>query len=234
MFIGSFVATPWASNCYIVAPKSAASCIIIDPGITSYQTLSQVVREHDFDPVAILCTHGHIDHAGDAAKAGEEFDCEVWIHPADEEMLTRPMAGLSAQMAPLLGQVLGDSLEMAPPRRVRHFADSMTLTIADISIGIKLAPGHTPGSCLLLSSMGTERGPVFSGDVLFAGAIGRMDMPGGNQRQMAHTLTEVVGSLADDLTVLPGHGQGTTIGHERRTNPYLTPEVISQLMEDNL
>ena len=82
--------------------------------------------------------------------------------------------------------------------------------------------------------MGTERGPVFSGDVLFAGAIGRMDMPGGNQRQMAHTLNEVVGSLADDLTVLPGHGQGTTIGHERRTNPYLTPEVISQLMEDNL
>ncbi len=233
MFIGSFVATPWQSNCYLVGPKENGPCVVIDPGIGSWTTLQKATDEYQLEPVAVILTHGHIDHVGDAHLVAEHFDCEVWLHPADQEMLVRPMTGLSADLVGFVKELVGD-LELPKPKKLKNLVNNQDLSIAGVNFSIREAPGHTEGSCLLLSGEGSENGPVFTGDVIFAGSIGRMDMPGGSMRKMGETLTQVIPELSDDLVLLPGHGSTTTMGKERSTNPYLQPQMLAQLMEEDV
>lgn len=200
--------------------------------------LQKVVEEHGFDPQAVVLTHGHIDHAGDAHLVSDHFDCEVWLHQADHDMLVRPLLGLSADSASFVGQLLGgvdsDDVTLPKPAKLRSISDKQQLKLAGIDFSIQHAPGHTEGSCLLLSSEGSETGPVFTGDVIFAGSIGRTDFPCGSARKMGQTLSGALEVLSDELVLLPGHGASTMMGVERQNNPYLQPAMLAQLLGEDV
>jgi glyoxylase-like metal-dependent hydrolase (beta-lactamase superfamily II) len=148
------------------------------------------------------------------------YDATAWIHPADRHLLADPMAGLSRESAAM---VLGGRYEFAEPDDVAELADGQTLDLAGLRVTVDHTPGHTQGSVTFRTPYaGDDVSEVmFSGDLLFAGSIGRTDLPGGDHATMLTTLREKVLTLADDVAVLPGHGEQTSIGRERATNPFL-------------
>lgn len=232
MFIVSIVTGPWQTNCYVVAsgaPDSSnvQSAVIIDPGAHAGPSVHQVLDEQRLRPEGIICTHGHFDHVADAAKLANEFAIPVWLHPGDRPMLTEPVLGFGPGSEPLIEQVAGTTVLPAPDD-LRPMADGDQLTVAGIDLEVIHAPGHTPGCVVLRSYVGGEP-LLFSGDVLFAGSIGRTDLPGGNPAAMARTLRDVVLALPDDWVVLSGHGPETTIGDERATNPFLQDRFLRTL-----
>ena len=219
MFIAGVPAGSWGTNCYVIATEPGAECIVIDPGQEATAGVEAVVREHKFKPVAVLLTHGHIDHMWSVTPVAGTYDATAWIHPADRHLLTDPMAGISRESAAML---LGGKYEFTEPDDVRELTDGAVLSLAGIDITVDHAPGHTQGSVAFRTPYGGDVSQVmFSGDLLFAGSIGRTDLPGGNHAQMLQSLQDKVLPLADDIVVLPGHGQQTSIGQERLTNPYL-------------
>lgn len=223
MLVAAFPAGPWGTNCYVVARKAGEECVIIDPGVDATSGVVDLVREHRLRPEAILLTHGHVDHVWCVAPVAGAYDVAAYIHPADRAMLSDPMVGLSPDWAAMLSQVLG-SYELAEPDDVRELTDGAVLRLAGMEFLVDHAPGHTEGSV-------TFRAPYdepdqaaeayFSGDLLFAGSIGRTDLPGGDSEAMQRSLSTKVLPLDDSTIVLPGHGPQTTIGRERRTNPFL-------------
>ena len=224
MFIAGFPAGPWGTNCYVAATGAGAECVVIDPGKDAAPGVAELVREHRLKPVAVVLTHGHVDHMWSVAPVAGTYDATAWIHPADRHLLTDPLAGMSRESsAMLLGGLLGERHEFAEPDDVRELADGQELEIAGLRFVVDHTPGHTEGSV-------TFRTPhdhpevsevMFAGDLLFAGSIGRTDLPGGDHPTMLRTLATKVLPLADDIVVLPGHGEQTSIGRERATNPYL-------------
>ncbi|WP_295657995.1 MBL fold metallo-hydrolase [uncultured Nocardioides sp.] len=220
MFLAGFPAGPWGTNCYVVATAAGAECVVVDPGKDAAPGVADVVREHGLKPVAVLLTHGHVDHMWCVAPVAGTYDATAWIHPGDRHLLTDPMAGVSPETARML---LGAEHRWAEPDDVRELADAQTLELAGLRLVVDHTPGHTEGSV-------TFRAPydapdvsevMFAGDLLFAGSIGRTDMPGGDHQAMLRSLTDKVLPLADDVVVLPGHGEQTSIGRERATNPFL-------------
>ena len=226
MLIAGFPAGPWGTNCYVVATGPGAECIVVDPGKDAAEGVAQVVSEHGLKPVSVLVTHGHIDHMWCVAPVAGSYDATAYIHPADRHLLSDPMAGISPETA---GMLLGGSYEFAEPDDVAELADGQVLELAGLQFVVDHTPGHTRGSVTFrtpyaVASAGTGDGPsevMFSGDLLFAGSIGRTDLPGGDHATMLRSLTDKVLPLADDIAVLPGHGEQTSIGRERATNPYL-------------
>jgi glyoxylase-like metal-dependent hydrolase (beta-lactamase superfamily II) len=220
VFIAGFPAGPWGTNCYVVATQPGAECIVIDPGKDAAAGIDEMVREHNLKPVAVLLTHGHIDHTWSVAPVAGTYDATAWIHPKDRHLLTNPAAGISRDTAAML---LGTGLEFTEPDDVRDLTDGATLEIAGLEIVVDHAPGHTQGSVAFRTPYGLQdiSEVMFSGDLLFAGSIGRTDLPGGDHAQMLDSLRNKVLPLADDIVVLPGHGEQTSIGRERVTNPYL-------------
>lgn len=216
MLIAGFPADAFGTNCYLVAPVPGEQCLIIDPGIGVLDKLDALVAQHRLRPAAVLLTHGHLDHTFSAAPVCEARGITAYVHPGDREMLADPVRYLSADLATLVG----GNLPYAEPDSVAELVGGATLTLAGLEITVDHAPGHTSGSVLLRIS-GDEAPVCFSGDVLFAGAIGRTDLPGGSMPAMAASLRAKVLSLPDETVVLPGHGPKTTIGKERATNPYL-------------
>ncbi len=220
MFIAGFPAGPWGTNCYVVATEPGAECVVVDPGTDAAAGVAEVVREHRLKPVAVLVSHGHIDHMWCVAPVAGSYDATAYIHPDDRHLLSDPMAAMSPETA---GMLLGGKYEFAEPDEVTEIGDGATLELAGLTFQVDHTPGHTPGSI-------TFRAPydaadvsevMFSGDLLFAGSIGRTDLPGGDHATMLRSLTEKVLPLRDDIVVLPGHGEQTSIGRERATNPYL-------------
>ncbi|WP_110241618.1 MBL fold metallo-hydrolase [Nocardioides gilvus] len=228
MLIAGFPAGPWGTNCYVVSTGPGNECVVIDPGKDSASGVDQVVREHRLKPVAVLVTHGHIDHMWCVAPVAGSYDATAWIHPSDRHLLTDPMAGMSRESTQML---LGGNYEWAEPDDVRELSDSQTLEIAGIDFAVDHTPGHTEGSVTFRSPYGALAGQpeisevMFSGDLLFAGSIGRTDLPGGDHAKMLQSLSQKVLPLADDIVVLPGHGEQTSIGRERATNPFLADLV---------
>ncbi|RJS47384.1 MBL fold metallo-hydrolase [Nocardioides cavernaquae] len=220
MFIAGFPAGPWGTNCYVVATQPGAECIVIDPGKDAAAGIDEMVREHNLKPVAVLLTHGHVDHTWSVAPVAGTYDATAWIHPKDRHLLTNPAAGISRDTAAML---LGTGLEFTEPDDVRDLTDGGTLEIAGLEIVVDHAPGHTEGSVAFRTPYGLQdiSEVMFSGDLLFAGSIGRTDLPGGDHARMLDSLRNKVLPLADDIVVLPGHGEQTSIGRERVTNPYL-------------
>ncbi len=221
MLIAAFPAGPWATNCYVVAPGAGEECVVIDPGMDATAGVADVVREHRLRPAAVLLTHGHIDHMFCVAPVAGAYDATAYVHQADRPMLSDPLAGISPESAAL---VLGSGYTFAEPDDVAEVADGDRLELAGLSFGVDHTPGHTPGSITFTSEY-DDRADVaavlFSGDLLFAGSIGRTDLPGGDHPTMLRTLATKVLPLDDTIVVLPGHGEATTIGQERATNPYL-------------
>ena len=220
MLIAGFPAGPWGTNCWVAATGPSSECIVIDPGKDAAPGIESVVREHRLKPVAVLVTHGHIDHMWSVAPVSGAYDATAWIHPDDRAMLSDPLGGMSPESARMM---LGVDVTFVEPDDVRELADGQELELAGLRLVVDHTPGHTRGSV-------TFRTPydqpdvselMFSGDLLFAGSIGRTDLPGGDHEAMLRSLTTKVLTLPDDIVVLPGHGEQTSIGRERATNPFL-------------
>ncbi len=220
MFIAGFPAGPWGTNCYVVATGPGAECVVIDPGKDAAAGVEQVVREHRLKPVSVLVTHGHVDHMWCVAPVAGTYDATAWIHPSDRHLLTDPMAGMSRETTQML---LGGNHTWAEPDDVRELSDLAELELAGLTFVVDHTPGHTEGSVTFRAPYDLEEVSevMFSGDLLFAGSIGRTDLPGGDHAAMLRSLAGKVLPLADDIVVLPGHGEQTSIGRERATNPYL-------------
>lgn len=226
MLLSSFAAGPLQANCYFVSDGPGSPCAIVDPGMDSIEGIRAVVKEQSLTPVAVLITHGHFDHMWCAQDVAAEFGCPVWIHPADRHLLSDPLAAISGPSAEMLRRQFGleNTPEFAEPADVRDAVDGATITVGDLVITVDHAPGHTPGTVTYrFDYPGPE--PVsqvmFTGDFLFFGSIGRTDLTGGDWAQMQQSLRDKVLTLPDDVVVLPGHGQQTSIGQEKATNPYL-------------
>jgi hydroxyacylglutathione hydrolase len=184
---------------------------VIDPGVGVADRVDAALQAHGLTLAAVLLTHGHLDHTFDAAQICRAHDVPAYLHPADRHQLADPWSGLGAPSSmPLFGRT-----EFAEPDEVRDLAAG-PLEPAGLTFTVTSSPGHTPGSVLF----GLD-GVLFAGDTLFAGSIGRVDLPGGSESEMARTLAEVIWPLADDIVVHTGHGPSTTMATERATNPYL-------------
>ena len=223
MLIAGFPAGPWGTNCYVVATGPGAECVVVDPGKDAAEGVAEVVREHRLKPVSVLVSHGHIDHMWCVAPVAGTYDATAYIHPSDRHLLTDPMAGISPESA---GMLLGGSYEFVEPDEVVEIEDAQGLEVAGLRFVVDHAPGHTPGSVTFRTpyagdAAGSVSEVMFSGDLLFAGSIGRTDLPGGDHPTMLRSLRDKVLPLADDVVVLPGHGEQTSIGRERATNPFL-------------
>jgi glyoxylase-like metal-dependent hydrolase (beta-lactamase superfamily II) len=221
VLIAGFPAGPWGTNCYVVATAPGSECVVIDPGMDATEGVARVVEEHRLKPVSVLVTHGHVDHMFCVAPVAGGYDATAWIHPSDRHLLTDPLAGMSPESARMM---LGGDYTWDEPDDVRELGDSQVLELAGVRFVVDHTPGHTEGSVTFRSPYpdADEVSEVmFSGDLLFAGSIGRTDLPGGDHPTMLHSLATKVLPLADDIVVLPGHGEQTTVGRERATNPFL-------------
>ena len=212
MLVSGFPAGAFAANCYVVASARGAECVIVDPGQDAQQGIDELLARYRLKPIAVLLTHGHIDHMWSVAPVCGAKGIPAYIHRDDRELLADPAKGLSLAV----GQQLFGGITFTEPDDVRELADGSALSLAGLEFMVRHTPGHTPGSV----TFGSENG-LFTGDLLFAGSIGRTDLPGGDHQAMLRSLARTL-TLPDDTLVLPGHGPQTTIGAERRTNPFLT------------
>jgi glyoxylase-like metal-dependent hydrolase (beta-lactamase superfamily II) len=220
MLVERIVAPYFATNCWILSTGAGNECAIVDPGIAVPDLAQRIIGRCDelrLKPVAILITHGHLDHTFSLLPLAREGGVSTsYVHPADRELLINPARGLGAQGLALLEQ-LSPTKVWEEPDRVEEVNDEDVIEVAGMDIQVVHAPGHTKGSVMYRVNSGT----LLSGDVLFKGAIGRTDLPTSSPRAMRESLTEKVLTLPDEIRVLPGHGDETTIGQERLTNPFL-------------
>lgn len=221
VFITSFAAPMFATNCWIIADKAGGECVIVDPGMPDVSdTVAMVLSEHKLKPVAAIITHGHLDHTFSIVPVANGYDIPAYIHSEDRGLLLHPERAHGPEFLATLSAM--DFSEPSDVRELRHGAEVEMLGMKFAAIH---APGHTRGS--LMFNVNQE--VLISGDVLFAGAIGRTDLPSGSAQSMQETLVNKVLTLSDDLRVLPGHGPETYIGHERRTNPYLIDAAMKSV-----
>lgn len=213
------------TNCYIVGDRYGGKAIVIDiPG--EPEAVAERLREHDLTPVAILHTHGHIDHVGGAGQFSRMYGgLPAYIHPLDQDRLADPGAQLGG-----LARMLGD-LKVEPPAEIVTIDEGEELDLAGFSLTPVHTPGHTPGHlCYMLNEVETGEGHsdlLFSGDHLFAGSVGRTDLPGGDWEALMNSMRSKILPLPDATLVAPGHGPLTTIGQERKTNPFLAEAASS-------
>ena len=238
MLVRAIVAAAFETNCYVVAPGPGEQCVVVDPGIGVLDALDEVLDADGLRPAAVLLTHGHLDHCFTVAPVCQARGVTAYVHPGDREMIADPEKFLSAGITAMFG----GRLPYAQPQDVAPLPDAGMITVAGLDVSVDHAPGHTEGSVLFrLAGVATGldapavpqrlRGGdelCLSGDVLFAGSIGRTDLPGGSTAAMLRSLRDRILPLDDTTVVLPGHGPATTIGRERRANPYLR-EVIEAL-----
>ncbi len=228
MLVDRVIAPYFETNCWILATGIGQECIIVDPGIAKPNLVKNIlekVSEHNLKPAAILITHGHLDHIFSVLPLSKEIPMRTFITGADRFLLTDPTGaidkgGVSEQLIAAFG---GDKFK--EPSDVIEVEDFSHFEIAGLGIGAIFAPGHTKGSVLYT----VDNQQLISGDVLFAGSIGRTDMPTGSASDMRKTLRERVLTLPDELNVLPGHGGQTTIAIERVRNPYLQSDFLDQI-----
>jgi hydroxyacylglutathione hydrolase len=216
VLITGFPAEAFDTNCYVVASGAGEQCVVVDPGLNVAGRLDEVLREHRLAPVAVLLTHGHLDHTFSVTPVCSARGIPAYVHPGDRELLADPVKGLSTD----LKQLFGGRLTWAEPDDVVALPDGGVIELAGLTITVDHAPGHTGGS-VLFRLPGEDEPVCLSGDVLFAGSVGRTDLPGGDGRAMRASLRDKILPLPDETVVLPGHGPATTIGRERATNPFL-------------
>ena len=196
----------FVENCYLVIDERAGECAIVDPGEEAGLILHKVAAT-GAKPVAIWLTHAHIDHVLGVPRVAAETGAPVWLHPAD-----RPLYDAVPEQAAWFGL---EAPALPPPDRT--FAHGDAVRVGDVAFQVRHTPGHSPGSVSLVGP-----GVVLGGDVLFAGSIGRTDLPGGDFDTLIASIERELLSLPEATIVYTGHGPQTTIGHERRANPFLT------------
>ncbi len=194
------------TNCYLVYCDETRACAIVDPG-AEHELIFPVIFEEGLTPVLLINTHGHIDHIGANKDIKDHFGVPLYIHAADNPMLSKPQ---QLELSLFLGA------KDSPP--ADHFmTDGEVIPIGKCFLRVLHTPGHSPGSVSLLGD-----GFLLSGDTLFMEGVGRTDLPGGSQKQLEQSIREKIMTLPDEIVVLPGHGPHTTIGQERVNNPFFT------------
>lgn len=219
MLIAGFPAGSFQANCYVLAPAAGGECLVVDPGEDAVDQLNQVLAEHHLTPTGVLLTHGHLDHVASAAAVCAQAGIPAYLHGADQYMLEEPLAALSADLQRMLA---GYPIPDLRPEEVRGIDSDETLEIAGIRLTVDHTPGHTGGSVVYrLAAAGDRPEVIFTGDTLFAGSVGRSDLPGGSHEQLLDSIKARLLSRPDDAVLLPGHGPSSTIGSERAVNPFL-------------
>lgn len=194
------------SNCYIIKSPEAQETIVIDPG-DQVNTIEKYLKENDLDCKAILLTHGHFDHISAATKLKNLTDAPIYAHEAEVELLLDPELNASAYM--------GEEISVTPDILLK---DKEEIKEAGLSMQVIYTPGHTEGGlCYHLQDYGI----IFTGDTLFFESVGRTDLPTGNHHKLIESIQGQLMVLSDNIEIYPGHGRPTTIGHERKNNPYL-------------
>ena len=217
MLVAGFPSGAFQANCFVVAPDAGEACVVVDPGQDAEDPLERVLLEYRLTPVAVLLTHGHFDHVFSVAPVCDGNDIPAWIHPGDRALLADPLRGLSRDAL----EFFGGRLTLREPREVRALDDGAELELAGLRITVDHTPGHTEGSVVFRTGSAEEGRVLLAGDTLFAGSIGRTDLPGGDTDKIMESLRTKVMTLPDDTLVLPGHGPQTTIGRERASNPFI-------------
>lgn len=203
----------FATNCWVISTGVGQECIIVDPGMPDISTeIEMIVAENKLKPVAALLTHGHLDHTFSIKPLADGYGIPAYIHTEDRRFIADP-AGIHGPE--FVRQI--EALSFAEPVKVQELRNGEELNFVGLSLKAIHAPGHTKGSLMFL----LNEEFLISGDVLFAGSIGRTDLPTGSSADMRQTLISKVLPLNDGIKVLPGHGADTTIEFERRNNPYL-------------
>jgi glyoxylase-like metal-dependent hydrolase (beta-lactamase superfamily II) len=198
-----------------VAPTAGEECVIVDPGQDAQPGIEEILARYRLKPIAVLLTHGHIDHIWSVAPVCGARGIPAYIHPDDRDLLSDPGKGLSLGA----NQELFGGLTFTEPDDVLELSDGAKLTLAGVDFTVAHMPGHTEGS-VTFGTPGTDERVLFSGDLLFAGSIGRTDLPGGDHQEILRSLERTL-TLPDETIVLPGHGPQTTIGVVRAHNPFL-------------
>ncbi|MBM6399711.1 MBL fold metallo-hydrolase [Phycicoccus sonneratiae] len=228
MLAVAFPAAAFGTNCYVLAAGPGEECLVVDPGIGVEETLRAVLEEHRLRPAAVLLTHGHLDHVYSVTPVCGGTTA-AYVHADDRYRLTDPLASMDPGTVAMLEAQFGQRATWREPETVVEVADRARLELAGLGLEVLHAPGHTEGSAMfaldvvpdgLPAEEGLDR-TVVSGDVLFAGSIGRTDLAGGDTAAMQRSLRDVVLPLPDSTLVLTGHGPATTMRRERATNPYL-------------
>ena len=215
MLIRSFPAGAFGTNCYAVASGPGQECVVVDPGMDAVEPLARLLADDGLKPVAVVLTHGHLDHTWSVLPVCDGYDIPAYLHPQDFGMLADPVRWHGPALAPLVSGV-----QLPEPSDVKPLDDGAVLDLAGVALTVRHAPGHTQGSVMFSLDL-PDSPALLAGDVLFAGSIGRVDLPGGSWAAMLRSLRDVVLPLHDETVVLPGHGPATTIGRERASNPYL-------------
>jgi len=197
--VGSF-----ATNCYMVTSRIGPQCVIIDPGDEA-ERLFEELKRRSLEPVAIMITHGHLDHVGGVGPLKKAFDVPVYVHELD-----LPLYNSVSEQGEWFGLNLVD-----PPPPEHYFVETDSLVVGPFKFKVIHTPGHTPGHISLLSGE-----DIFVGDCLFAGSIGRTDLPGGSHELLIKSIKEKILPLPDNTVVRPGHGPMTTVMRERSSNPF--------------
>jgi glyoxylase-like metal-dependent hydrolase (beta-lactamase superfamily II) len=227
VLIDRVIAPYFETNCWILALGTGQECIIVDPGMAKPNLVNEIeqkVSELKLKPVAVFITHGHLDHTFSVLPLTKQVPMRTFVTGADRFLLTDPMGaldrgGVSEQFLRAFGVE-----KFREPDEIVELEDFSSFEVAGMQITSIFAPGHTKGSVIFT----VENQQLISGDVLFAGSIGRTDLPTGSASQMRKTLRDRILTLPDGLNVLPGHGGQTTIGLERVRNPYLQDDFLDQ------
>jgi glyoxylase-like metal-dependent hydrolase (beta-lactamase superfamily II) len=220
-FLDAVVLGAWQANCYVLGDLALESCVVVDPGQGGEDAVREMLQRRGVRCEAVLLTHGHLDHLWAAPALSADLDVEVLLHLEDRYLWDNPMAAFGAGMdVATLEREMG--LVWEPARgRLRTFADGERFSFAGLSLTARHTPGHTPGSSVFLVEAGTDDPLLLSGDLLFAGSVGRTDFPRGSYETQQRSLSDVVLPLEDRTVVRSGHGPVTTVGRERATNPFL-------------
>jgi len=205
----------WQSNTYVVAARAGDAAVVIDPGQDADGLIAERLAAHGLRLEAVLLTHGHIDHVWSAAAVADAAGVPAYLHPDDRWLLERPADAIGAA---------GMKFEIAIPQDVRDLSDGDVLKLGGVRFDVAHTPGHTPGHCTFATD-----GILFSGDLIFQGSIGRTDFPRGSLDDLMESIRRTVLPLDDDVVILSGHGSETTVGVERRTNPFVLADARGDL-----